>query len=124
MESLGSILNPILDFLQTGFDKVNAVQGLLIALFATVLMRKWAQLFIVAAGATLFYVALNAVIPILTKGGEIKLPRVVDIVFWQDALSFFVGFVIIIAMFFAVKSVLFRSAVDHGGHGKKAKASH
>jgi hypothetical protein len=118
MESLGSIFNPILDILQTGFDKVNAVQGLLIALFATVLMRKWGQLFIIAAGATLVYVALNALIPIVTKGGEIKLPRVVDLAFWQDALSFFVGFIIIIAMFFAVKSVLFRGAVAHG----KAKA--
>jgi hypothetical protein len=120
METLGSILNPILEFLQTGFDKVNAVQGLLIALFATVLMRKWGQLFFIAAGATVFYVVLDALIPIVIKGGEIKLPRVVDVEFWQNALSFFVGFVIIIAMFFAVKAVVFRGSVD----GKKAKATH
>ncbi len=117
METLGSILNPILEFLQTGFDKVNAVQGLLIALFATVLMRKWGQLFFIAAGATVFYVVLDALIPILTEGGEIKLPRVVDVGFWQNALSFFVGFVIIIAMFFAVKAVVFRGA---GGKASRA----
>lgn len=121
MDSLGSIFNPILEILQTGFDKVNAIQGLLIALFATVLMRKWGQLFIVAAGAALCYIAINAIVPIISKGGDIKLPRVVDVAFWQDALSFFVGFVVIIAMFFAVKAVLFRGSVSVGG-GKKAKA--
>jgi hypothetical protein len=53
------------------------------------------------------------------NGAEIKLPDVVALSFWQNALSFFVGFIIIIAMFFAVKVVAFRR-----GGGKKAKASH
>jgi hypothetical protein len=117
MESLGSILNPVLEFLQSGFDKVNAVQGLLIALFATVLMRKWGQLFLIAFGATVIYVIVNAAVPIVTKNAEVKLPPVMTVPFWQDGLSFFVGFIIIIAMFFAVKQVLFG-----GKAGKSAKA--
>ena len=107
MDSLGSILNPILDFPKMGFDKVNAWQGLLVALFAVVLMRGWNQLFIIAAGATALYIVVNWAVPIAMNGQEVKLPNVMTSNFWWDAASFFVGFTIIIAMFFAVKSVVF-----------------
>jgi hypothetical protein len=107
MDTLGSIMNPILEYLQTGFDKVNAVQGLVIALAATVLMRKWGQLFFIAFAATIVNVALNTAIPIVAKGKEIKLPEVMTQAFWQETLSAFVGFVIVVAMFFAVKQVIF-----------------
>ncbi|MGE3303746.1 MAG: hypothetical protein AB7M12_11605 [Hyphomonadaceae bacterium] len=117
MESLGSIFNPIIEFLQTGFNQVNAVQGLLIALFATVLMARWAQLFAIALAAGLVHVVLDTAIPIVAKGADIKLPAVMTAPFWQYALSLYVGFVIIIAMFFAVKSVLFGV-----GKAKGAKA--
>jgi hypothetical protein len=120
MESLGSILNPVLEFLQSGFDKVNAVQGLLIALFATVLMRKWGQLFLIAFGATVIYVIVNAAVPIVMKNAEIKLPPIMTVPFWQDGLSFFVGFIIIIAMFFAVKQVLFPAGGKKAGKSAKA----
>src|SRR5882757_525623 len=116
MASLGSLLNPVLEFLQDGFDKVNAVQGLLIALFAMVLMRRWAQLFAIALLASLVNIVLDTAIPIVARGAAIKLPPIMTAPFWQYATSLFVGFVIIVAMFFAVKSVLFAPA-------KKAKPS-
>jgi hypothetical protein len=120
MDTLGSIFYPILQFLQGGFDKVNAVQGLLIALFATVLMRKWAQLFVIAFGATIIYIIVDAATPIVTKGAEIKLPPVMTLGFWQDGLSFFVGFVVIIAMFFAVRQVILPAGRKGGGKSAKA----
>ena len=108
--SLGTYLNPILTFLQRGFDQVNAVQGLLIALFATVLMARWAQLFGVALGASLINVVADTIVPIVTRHADIKLPPVMHPTFWNYAASLYVGFVIIIAMFFAVKSVFLRPA--------------
>jgi len=116
MGSLGSYLNPILTFLQKGFDQVNAVQGLLIALFATVLMARWAQLFAIALGASLVNIVADTIVPIVTKHADIKLPPIMQPSFWNYAASLYVGFVIIIAMFFAVKSVVFRP------RAKKAKA--
>jgi hypothetical protein len=112
MDTLGSILNPILEFLKSGFDKVNAWQGLLIALFAVVLMRKWADLFLIAAGAVVVYMIVAYVTPMFghseaIKLADAKLPNVMTSSFWIDAASFFVGFVIIVSMFFAVKSVAF-----------------
>jgi uncharacterized membrane protein YkvI len=122
MDTLGSILNPILDFLKAGFDKVNAWQGLLIALFAVVLMRKWADLFLIAAGAVVVYLLVAFATPIVSHPQAIrledtKLPNVMTSSFWIDAASFFVGFVIIISMFFAVKAVAFSG---RGGAKKKA----
>lgn len=119
MDTLGSILNPILDFLKAGFDKVNAWQGLLIALFAVVLMRKWADLFLIALGAVAVYMIVAYVTPMVTQSQAVrledaKLPNVMTGSFWIDVATFFVGFVIIISMFYAVKAVAF------GGAKKKA----
>jgi hypothetical protein len=114
--SLGAYLNPILAFLQKGFDQVNAVQGLLIALFATVLMARWAQLFAIALGASLVNIAADTIVPIVTRHADIKLPPIMHPSFWNYAASLYVGFVIIVAMFFAVKSVVFKPSA------KKPKA--
>lgn len=119
MGSLGEIFNPILQFLQTGFAQVNAAQGLLIALFATVLMKHWNQLFAVALGASILHIIADKVVPMVTNGakvGDIKLPALMEPAFWNYAAALYVGFVIIVAMFFAVKSVLFQR------RGGKAKA--
>jgi hypothetical protein len=107
-----------LEFLQTGFSKVNAWQGLLIAVFAVVVMRSWGQWLFITAVATVIYVLVRHATPIVMKGAEVKLPDVVSTTFWLDAASFFVGFAIIIAMFFAVKSVFFH------GKSKSAKGAH
>jgi hypothetical protein len=114
MNNLGDIFNPILDFLKAGFTEVNALQGLLIALFATVLMKRWAQIFAISLGAAAFYVVVEWIIPIATQGAAIKLPEIVNVEFWKHVGTLFVGFVIIVSMFFAVKSVVFRPAAAKG----------
>ena len=120
--SLGSIINPTLEFLQHGFDRVNAVQGLLIALFAVVVMKTWRQLFVIALFATVIYLIIAAALPVVSGKGvnlsEIRLPNPMHSEFWNDTATLYVGFVMIIAMFFAVKSVVFL----RGSGGKKARA--
>ena len=120
--SLGSIINPTLEFLAQGFDRVNAVQGLLIALFAVVVMRSWRQLFVIALFSTAIYLVVAAVIPVVGGKGvnlsDIRLPNPMNAQFWNDTATLYVGFVMIIAMFFAVKSVVFL----RGGGGRKARA--
>jgi hypothetical protein len=118
MDTVGAFLNPTLDFLKNGFNQVNAVQGLLIALFATVLMARWAQLFVIALGSSLVNIAVDTIAPIIAKHADVKLPPVMELSFWKNATSTYAGFVIVISMFFAVKAVVFRPS----GHGRKAKA--
>jgi hypothetical protein len=117
LDTLGGYFNPILEYFQTGFNTVNAWQGLVVALLAVLLMRRWAQLLVVTLGAALVYILVEHFWPILTQHAAMRLPNVTDAPFWQRLGAVYVGLLIIIAMFFAVKSVVM-GAVGKGG-GKK-----
>ena len=120
MEQVQSYATQGMAFLQSGFYAVNGPQGLIIALLAVVIMQKWGQWLTLTLGATICYAIVEAVKPIVFGKGELKLPPVVEPSYWMQVGALFVGLAIIIAMFFAVKSVLFLRGA--GGGGAKAKA--
>ena len=119
--TLDSVIAAVHQFLLNAYHGVNNLEGLVIALFAVVLMGSWRQLLPVALGASVVRLVIDAVVPVVQKSGikasEIKLPDFMEAAFWNDVASLFVGFAIVIAMFFAVKKVVFM----RGGR-KKAKA--
>jgi hypothetical protein len=82
--------------MQTGFYKVNAVQGLLIAIVAAYLLPKWSRLFIIALGATLVHVIFDVMIPVLARKAAFRLPPLVDVEYWRYLLAIYIGFLIII----------------------------
>lgn len=118
MEQLQSYVTQGMEFMQGGFYAVNGPQGLIIALLAVVIMRNWGQWLTLTLGATICYAVVEAVKPIILGKGELKLPPVVEPSYWLQVAALFVGLAVIIAMFFAVKSVFFL----RGGGGAKAKA--
>ena len=93
--------------LQSGFYKVNAIQGLVIALLAAVVMTKWARLFVLAFVAVLAHVVIDMTLPLLS-GGSFRLPPVVELGYWQYIGTLYLGYVVVIAMFFLIKKVLLR----------------
>lgn len=115
METIQSLFNQLLAFMQGGFYAVNGPQGLIIALLAVVIMQNWSQWLPLTLGATICYAVVEAVKPIIFGSGELKLPPVVEPDYWMSLGGLFVGLAIIIAMFFAVKKVLFMRG---GGHAK------
>lgn len=117
MELVQTYLAHALGFLTEGYNQVNGPQGLLIALLAVVIMGSWGQLLALTAGATITYAVVEAIKPIVFEGGALKLPPVTDPAYWMTLASLYVGLAVIIAMFFAVKKVLFMR-----GGGAKAKA--
>jgi hypothetical protein len=119
MELVQGYLNELLAFLREGFNHVNVVQGLVIALVASFLMPQWKRLWTMALGATVIHVIANVMIPVVANHAAFKLPQIVTLPFWRYALTLYVGYVIVIAVFFFVKS----SVLGGGGH-KKAAASH
>lgn len=119
METIQSLGTQALQFMQGGFYEVNGPQGLIIALLAVVIMKNWGQWLTLTLGATICYAVAEAVKPIIFGKGELKLPPVVEPNYWLSVGGLFVGLAIIIAMFFAVKSVFF---LRGGGSGAKAKA--
>lgn len=97
-----------MNFLRTGFNEVNAVQGLLIALIATVLMSSYKQIFAYAFGAALIHVVMDVMLPVLARGGTFRLPPLLEPAYWQYVATLFVGFLIIILLFFFLKRTFLR----------------
>jgi hypothetical protein len=100
---------------QGGFDGVNQVLGLIIAAIAALLMSSWRALWATAAGAALVHILVGVVRPVL-DGGNLVLPPILTVGFWLMALALFLGFAIVIAVFFFVKTVLTGTAFRKKAH--------
>lgn len=117
LTTLGDFFNPILEYFQNGFATVNAWQGAAVALIAVFLMSRWGQILIVTLGAAIVYLLVEHFYPIVMGQREFELPYVTEQSFWVRLGAVYAGLLIIIAMFFAVKSLFL-------GRGATAKAKH
>ena len=111
MDSIIGFFQQLWELAQAGFSGVNQVTGILIALVAVLTMHNWRDLWRTAAGAAVIHVIVGAVLPML-NGGQFELPNVVSLTFWMTLLALFLGYAIVIALFFFVKSLFVRK----GGH--------
>lgn len=115
MEFLQQALATVNEYMQTGFYKVNAIQGLLIAIVAAYFLPKWNRLFIVALGAVLAHAILDVMIPVVGRNAAFRLPPLVDIEYWRYLLALYIGFLIVIPVFYLVKTLVLKSG-GGGGH--------
>jgi len=105
LDQIGALLMGLWALAQGGFDGVNQITGLLIALVATFLMVSWRGLWATAAGATIVHIAIGVLIPML-DGAAFALPPIMTGAFWLTALALFLGYAIVIAVFFFIKTLL------------------
>ena len=105
--------NDFNNYLQTGFAHVNVVQGLLIAIAAAVMTYRWSSVFIVAIGAVVVHVLVDALLPVLNNAGEFRLPPVVDGAYWNYLLALYLGYVVAITLFYIVKRVFMGASAAH-----------
>jgi len=105
-----TVLNDALAFMRYGFNETNQLNGLLIALAATIFMSSWRQILVMPLVAVVLHVAIDTLIPVFAGGAAFKLPALLEAPFWQMAGARYVGYLIVIAVFFAVKRVIFRAA--------------
>ena len=105
------------EWLRDGFANINNPKGLLIALAATIFIGSWRQWIPIAAVATIVHIIIERLAPVLSGGGgQVTLPPdLMQESFWTRTLVLFLGYMVIIGVFFFVKSMFFR-----GG----AKAAH
>lgn len=113
MEQVQDIFQTIWSYFQVGFYHVNTVQGLLIAAIVAYMMGSWRQLLPTTLLAVFAHAILNIMIPVLANGAAFKLPPLVEFSFWKSMLALFGGYLIVISIFFVVKTVVLRRA---GGH--------
>src|SRR5690606_40375504 len=101
---IAAVLGGVFGLAQGGFDGVNQVVGLLIAVIATLLMPAWSRLWGTALGAALTHVAVGVIRPVL-DGGAFVLPDLLTLTFWMGVLALFLGYAIVIAVFFLIKTL-------------------
>jgi hypothetical protein len=109
-------VNWILDFFRDGFAQVNAVLGLLIAIYFAYKMSEWKRIWTVALGAVLTHVIASVMIPVIDHGASFRLPPVLEVSFLQSLIALYLGYLVVIAVFFFVKQNVL------SGSGGKAHA--
>ena len=101
------IVNQILDFMRAGFDQVNAVQGLIIAVVSALILPGWNRLPMMVVGATIVHVLVDAARPVIS-GGSVRLPEFLELAFWREVAFLLVGYLIVIAVMYVIRRVLLR----------------
>lgn len=104
MDMVVAFFTQLWELAQAGFSGVNQVLGLLIALVMALVMNGWRDLWRMAAGAAVIQTIIAAILPML-DGGQFSLPNVMTLTFWMTLLALFLGFAVVIALFFFVKSL-------------------
>ena len=113
MDGFQHLLYVVLDFFRDGFERVNAILGLLIAIYSAYRMTDWKRLWAAALGAVLIHIIATILVPVIDHDAPFRLLPLVDIGFWQTVLALYLGYIIAIAAFFYVKTNVLQSGGAH-----------
>ncbi len=102
------IFDTILNVARDGFDQVNAVQGLIIALVGALILPNWQRLPMIVVGATVVHVVVDMLLPVLAGGAALRLPEFLEISFWRYVATLLVGYLVIITAFVLVRKLVLR----------------
>ena len=110
MDDFSSILNQVLDFLRQGFNDVNnQIIGIVIAVIAAFMLSSWRRLWALALGATVAHVVIsNLLLPLIQGAGFHLPPNLMEKSFWIGVAALYVGYFIVIAVFFFLKKTLLK----------------
>jgi len=117
MHDFSYYLHVVIDFFRDGFHegfaRVNAVLGIIIALVAAYMMPAWKRLWAIALGATLIHLIAEVMLPVLANHESFRLPPdLMELSYWRTALAIYLGYLIVIAIFFFIK----RQVLPGGKH--------
>lgn len=112
-QSFNELYNTTSAYMQTGFYRINAVQGLLIAMVAAYFLPKWSRVFVIAGGATIAHLVLDVMLPVLANNAAFRLPPIVDSEYWRYALALYVGYLLVITVFYVIKRTMFSGGHSH-----------
>jgi H+/Cl- antiporter ClcA len=113
MDGFQHALNVIVNFFQEGFAHVNAMLGLLIALYSAYRMSAWKDLWKLALGAVVIHIIAMILVPMIDHDAPFRLPQLLDVEFWKFALALFLGYIVAIAAFFFVKANVLKGGSHH-----------
>ena len=113
MDMILHFFNPVLDLLRTGFNQVNALLGLIIALIASFQLSAWKKLWELALAALVFHIVALVLAPSIDHGAPIRLPALLDPMVWRNWLAIYVGYLILITVFYFLRTRLLKPAAGH-----------
>lgn len=113
MDQITHYLGIVFDFLRSGYNHVNAVEGLVIALVAVVLAPGWDRIWAVALGATVVNLIANVLIPVIANHASLHLPPLMELSFWKSAAALYAGYLIVISVFMFIKRQFLTPAHAH-----------
>lgn len=100
-----------------GFARVNALLGLIVAIFAAYMMPAWKRIWAITLGAAVGYLVAAWALPILDNRAPFRLPSgLMELSYWRAALMLYLGFLVVITIFFFLKT---RVLPKPGGGGGK-----
>lgn len=102
------ILQQALDVMRAGFNSVNAVQGLIIAAIAALILPGWRRLPVFVVGATVVHILVDVLLPVLTNAAPLRLPAILEQAFWREVAFLLVGYLIVISILFLLRKLLLR----------------
>lgn len=98
----------ILGYARAGFNEVNAVQGLLIAAVATLLMPNWKRLIIFVIGAVIAHILIDTLMPVVEGGSDLLLPPLLEGSFWRYVMILFAGYLVVIVVLSLIKRLVMK----------------
>ncbi len=119
MDQISLYLHDILSFFRDGFRDgfahVNGALGLIIAVFVAYELSEWKRLWAAALGATVLHLVAVVMLPVLTNERGFQLPPdLLHLSYWKTAAALFLGYLVVVTIFFAIKRALFsRSRAAH-----------
>jgi hypothetical protein len=110
MNNGASYLSDAIDFVHRSFLTVDAQLGLLIiALIAAFMMKAWKQIFPIALVAVVIDIIVMALWP-LVNHGSFHLPDFFLLSFWLNVVALYIGFLVVIAVFYFLRTTLLKAA--------------
>ena len=103
---MAEFFQTVLMYAREGFAEVNALQGLIIALIAAMLMTRWSRLPVMALGAVVANIVVDMARSVLLDQAEFRLPPLLDAAYWHSLLLLFAGFLVVITIMFTIKRVV------------------
>lgn len=117
MDQVQNFLTDLLNFAREGYANANGVLGLFIAVVAVLMMGSYNPRSIVTttAGATVAFLVIRILVPVLDHGAQLRLPNILTGDFWREVALLAVGLFIVISVLHVIKLVLMRAAGGGGG---------
>jgi hypothetical protein len=109
MDTIQHFLTPVLDLFRSGFNQVNVVLGLIIALIASFQLSAWRKLWEMALAALVFHIIALMLAPAIDHGAQIRLPALLDLTTWHNWLAIYVGYVVLIVAFYFLRTRLLKT---------------